>query len=316
MKKSKHDLSIIIVSYNTRELLRNCLDSIYTNTRQISFEIIVVDNSSIDGSPEMVRRDFPLVKLLVNQRNVGFSKAANQATEESHGRYILFLNSDTLILPKSLELLVKFMGSHPRTGAVSPLVLNPDGSPQFSCGRSFPTLSTEFFKFAFLDRIFSKSRCFGKYLLSYWDHKSTRDVELLSGSCLMTRSEIVHKGGKMDEDFFFFGEDIDWCFRIREIGWNIYLYPESKIIHYGGESYRKEKELIHFHYYENMSKFFLKHYGRSHANLYHHITSLCMLPKLVILILMYILTIKSSLKKRIKKKLKGNCVIWKWSLYL
>lgn len=253
-------LSIVIVNHNVEHLLKECLQSVYCNTRQISFEIIVVDNNSTDGSVEMLRKEFPGVKLIENQENLGFAKATNQGLRESRGRYVLLLNPDTVVLSGALDKMVEFMEANSQAGALGCKLLYPDGSLQPSC-RSFPTLTTAFFENTGLEKLFPKNKVIGRHRIGYWDHNDIREVDQPTGAALMVRQEILSQVGLMDEQFYMYYDDIDWCYRIKKRGWKIYLIPLAQIIHYGGQSAGLNMAEMRIQGYKSRHKFFRKHYG-------------------------------------------------------
>ena len=188
------DLSISIVSWNVKDLLEACLKSIYDTTDGISFEVFVSDNGSTDGTIKMIKENFPQVKLIENGANIGFTKANNKVIRKAQGRYVILLNSDTVVTPGSLATLVKFMDGHPEAGAVGPKLEYPDGSPQPSC-RSFPTLETEFYRIFFLDQLFPQSKRFGKYMMSFWNHNDLREVDQPMGAALLVRKSVIDQIG-------------------------------------------------------------------------------------------------------------------------
>jgi GT2 family glycosyltransferase len=234
------DLTISIVSWNIKDLLEKCLKSVFEHTKGISYEVFVSDNGSTDGTIEMVKKDFPQVKLIENGANIGFTKANNKVIREAKGRYVILLNSDTIITPRSMEALVKFMDEHPEAGAVGPKLEYPDGSPQPSC-RSFPTIETELYKALFLDQLFPKSERFGKHMMSFWDHNDEREVDQLMGAAMFVRREVIDQIGLLDENIIFWFDEVDWCRRIKDKGWKIYFTPASKIYHYKNKGFAQWK---------------------------------------------------------------------------
>lgn len=229
------DLSIIIINWNTRELLRNCLTSVLQEApKNHSFEIIVVDNASTDGSQELVKRLFPQVTMIVNEQNKGFAAANNQAMQIASGSNILLLNSDTLVHGNVLSKSLAYMDAHWHVGAMGCRVLNEDGSLQHSTSQ-FPSLLNLSIQTFGLDRLTSVS-AFQKYRMLDWDRQSERYVETISGCYLMVRKQCIDAVGKLDEAFFFFGEETDWCRRIREAGWRVAFAPVGNITHFGGGS--------------------------------------------------------------------------------
>ncbi|MFA5339469.1 MAG: glycosyltransferase family 2 protein [Candidatus Omnitrophota bacterium] len=257
------DLSISIISYNVKDYLDKCLTSIFKEKKDLILEIIVVDNNSSDGSIAMVREKFPDVKPIGNKENLGFAKANNIAIKQSCGRYILILNPDTIVLPGSMQLLVDFLDKNSRVGAVGPKILNEDSSIQLECARNFPTPLIDFFILSSLYKRFPKSKIFGKYLMSYWDHNDGREVPLLSGACMLLRRSALEEVGLFDENFFMYTEDTDLCYRVKKAGWKVWYLPEAEIIHFGGRSSEQipyKKEMV-MHARETMEAFYLKHYG-------------------------------------------------------
>jgi len=234
------DLSIAIVSWNVRTLLRECLRSIFENTRGMSFDVFVCDNGSSDGSFEMVKAEFPQVKLIENHTNLGFTKANNLIIKGSTGRYVILLNPDTIVTKDSLATLVKFMDLRPSAGAVGPKLEYPDGSPQPSC-RAFPTLETEIYRTLFLDQVFPSSPVFGKYLMSCWNHEDVREVDQPMGAALLVRRAAIEGVGSLDEGIFIWYDEVDWCKRIQDAGWKIYFTPEALIYHHKNKSFGQWK---------------------------------------------------------------------------
>lgn len=229
------DLSICSVTYRAKDLLRTCLQSVYENTRTIRFEIIVVDNNSHDGTVEMVREIFPNVQLIVNDYNAGFTRPNNQALKVSRGRYALLLNNDTFVLPHALERVVQFMDAHPEAGICTPKVLNRDGTLQKQCRRSFATPWDLICYFFGLSALFPKSPLFARYLVTYKDENSPHVVDAVSGSCMLIRRQVMDDIGLLDERFFAYQEDTDYCFRAKKAGWQTFYYPEAQIIHYASQ---------------------------------------------------------------------------------
>jgi GT2 family glycosyltransferase len=252
------DLSIIIVTWNSQEYIRNCLDSIFLSSGNFSSEVIMVDNGSSDQTAEIVEEFYPQVNLIQNKTNLGYAKANNQGLEEAKGEYILLLNPDTQVLEDALFLMYELMEQNPKVGALGPKLLNPDKSVQPSC-REFPTFSTLVWEFSGLSRLFPRSKTFGRWRMGYFDFDKAREVDQPMGSCLMLRKETLENVGIFDENFEIFFNDVDLCYRIKKSGWKIYFYPEAKVIHHKGASTRKAKArmiwLSHLAFY----KFFKKH---------------------------------------------------------
>lgn len=256
-------LSIIIVSWNTCDLLSQCLDSVYTSTKSNELDIWVVDNASTDGSPEMVQRSFPKVQLIENDGNVGFAKANNQAIEKSIGNIVVLLNPDTIVKPGALDHLARFLDEHQEVGAVGPCLQNPDGTLQRSC-YPFPTLTREFWRLLHLDMLQS----YGIYDMSTWDCHEPRSVDAIQGACLMIRRETLNKTGLLDPGYFMYTEEIDLCYRIKKAGWDLYWVPDAEVIHFGGQSTRQIAPRMFLSLYQTKVQFFRKNYGKLTAFAY------------------------------------------------
>ncbi|MEO0977099.1 MAG: glycosyltransferase family 2 protein [Pseudomonadota bacterium] len=231
------DISIIIVNWNTIDLLKDCLSSVVQNLGDLEAEIIVIDNASSDGSQEMVERDFPSAVLIRNEKNVGFAAANNQGFLIAKSENILLLNSDTVVHGDVLQKSVSYLDEHPSVGAMGCRVLNTDGTVQLTCSE-FPTLINLFVMSSGLWKL-KTPRWFGKYLMTDWQRDSERSVEVISGCYLLVRNKVIREVGALDEHFFFFGEETDWCYRMRKAGWQLMFAPVGEITHHGGGSVKK-----------------------------------------------------------------------------
>jgi hypothetical protein len=236
-------LSIIIVSYNTKELLADCLSSLNKVKDEVSFETIVSDNGSLDGSLQMVRENFPGVSLIENNRNLGFAKGNNAARSYVNGEIVLFLNSDVVIRKNTLRKTVKYLDDNKDVGAVTCKIVLPDGSLDKDARRSFPTPWVSLTHFSGLDRLFSKSYLFSKYWYGYRKPDATHEVDVLQGAFFMVRREILNDVGWFDESYFLDGEDIDLSWKIKNAGWKIMYYPKVSIIHVKKGSKLKARSL-------------------------------------------------------------------------
>lgn len=278
------DLSIVVVSWNTRDLLKACLWSVLRQdppgttafTRPVSTEVLVVDNGSRDGTPQLVRREFPEIRLLENEDNPGFARANNQAIQDSHGRYVLLLNPDTEVRPGAIEELVRFMDEHPRAGAAGPLVLNPDGTLQQSCYRA-PTIAREFWRMFYLDMI----HCLSRYAMNDWARDRARSVDVVQGACLIVRREALDRVGLLDERFFIYSEEVDLCQRLRQDGWTIHWVPWARIVHHGGQSTRQVAEAMFLQLYRGKILYFRKHLGNQATQVYKLILLLAAVQRLL-----------------------------------
>jgi len=254
-------ISIIIVNYNTGQLLRSCLESIYAGANGTHPRIWVVDNHSRDRSVAMLRSCFPTVRVIANQANVGFSKANNMAISRSRSKYILLLNPDTVVLGDAVGRIVRLMEDHPEVGVAGGRVLNADGTLQLACRRSIPTPGVAFSYLTGLSRLFPKSRTMGKYNLTFVNPESRHEVDAVSGAFLMIRRKTVEEIGLLDERFFMYGEDLDWCLRVKRAGWTVVYDPSAAIIHYKGQSakYNSRRAALEFH--RAMYLFHRKHFA-------------------------------------------------------
>lgn len=250
---NQNDVAVIIVNWNTCDCLRTCLDFLFASDLPgIGLDVIVVDNGSNDGSVEMVRNEFPDVRLIRNQTNVGYARAVNRGLTVASGRYILLLNSDAYVEKKTLRDLCRFMDNHNAVGAVSPRLAREDGTVQ-------PYLFGRDPKPAYLLRRGLKRLVFDGSL-HRWDVPETREVEWVSGACLMIRKEALDTVGSLDEQMFMFFEDNDLCLRMRMSGWRVVYYPETTVTHIGGKSLAKNPR-AKYAYYESLQHFYTKHYG-------------------------------------------------------
>jgi GT2 family glycosyltransferase len=256
---SKSKLSIIIVNWKTPELLSQCIDSIVTDALQKEFDIYVVDNASDDNSVEIVSEYYPFVHLIINDDNVGFAKACNQVIPLTDSDYILLLNPDTIVTNNAISRLVAYLDNNPKAAAVGPKILNPDGSLQLACRRSFPDPKAAFFRLTYLSRLFPNNASLARYNLTDKDPNSELSVDALSGSCMMVRTAAIEQVGLLDEDIFMFGEDIDWCWRLKQLGWKIVYRPDAVVYHYHGAASRLRPIGATINLHKGMEVFYRKH---------------------------------------------------------
>jgi GT2 family glycosyltransferase len=262
-------LSIIIVNWNTCEMLASCLQSVQESLARFPLaagaaaEILVVDNASRDGSAAMLQARFPDVRLIHNRFNVGFACANNKAIVQSQGEYILLLNPDTVVHDDGLAQLVQFLDAHPQAGVAGSRLLNPDGSLQVSCA-PFPTLSRELWRMLHLDRL----SAYGVCAMHRWSLEQPRQVDAVQGASLLVRRALLDQVGLLDEEYFMYTEEIDLCYRIHRAGWQIYWVPASRVTHYGGQSTRLVASDMFLHLYLSKVQYVRKHHGAASANLY------------------------------------------------
>jgi len=272
------DLTVIVVNYNTRDLLATCLQSVATTARALRHEVIVVDNGSGDGSVELVAAQFPRVRLLRNAANRGFAAANNQAIAVSRGRYLLLLNSDAVLLPGAAAALVAHMDAHPGVGVAGAQLLNPDGSFQYSYA-DFPTLVGEVLLLTRLARLFRPST-FPSYPPE--QSREVRSVDWVNGACLLARRAAVEAVGPLDETYFMYTEETDWCYRMRQSGWGVSYLPQARALHWGSQSARKQPERRRWQVYRSKWLFLRKHRGPAAATAFLAAVRLSAVLKLVV----------------------------------
>ena len=256
------DVSIIVTNYNTRDLLRACFASMEGRLGRLWLEVILVDNASADGSAEMTREEFPDVRVFVQERNEGFAHANNRGIRASRGRHVLILNSDTEIVDDALERMRDHMDAHPDIGALGARLLNTDGTVQLSC-RSFPSYRTVLFhRYSLMTRLFPRNRYSAEYLMTDTNHDETMDVDWVSGACMMVRRETMDAVGLLDEGFFMYAEDVDWCYRMKQAGWRVCYLPQAEVRHHIGRSTRNVPYRMTYERHRSMWRFYRKHYSR------------------------------------------------------
>ncbi|MCL4548449.1 MAG: glycosyltransferase [Bacteroidetes bacterium] len=257
------DLSIIIVNYNVKEFLLNMLDSVQKAAKTISAEIIVVDNASDDGSVESIKEKFPSIKLIVNEKNIGFGAANNIAMLHALGKYFLLINPDTIVREDTFTKMISFFEQNPEAGIAGCKVLNADGTLQLACRRGFPGPWTSFTKVMGLSTLFPKSRLFARYNLTYLDENKTYEVDAVSGAFMMMRKQVYDKIGGFDREFFMYGEDLDLCYRTQQAGYKVFYVHSTEIIHYKGESTKRSSMDETKVFYDAMHLFVRKHFSSS-----------------------------------------------------
>jgi GT2 family glycosyltransferase len=287
------DLSICIVTYHAKDLLSDCLRSLRENTA-LDFEVIVVDNGSKDGVGKMLQQECPEVKFLENNTNLGYTFPMNQALRQAKGRCLLQLNPDTLILPLSLDKLVEFLDTHPEAGICGPKVLNRDHSLQKPCRRGEPKPWAVLTYFLGLSALFPKSELFGQYLMNYMDENQTHLVAGVSGSCMLIRRAVIDQIGYLDERFFAYQEDADFCLRARQAGWQVYYVSTTQIVHYGGfGGSRVEPYRSIYEWHKSYFLYYRKNLANKYIFIFNWLYYLAMLIKLGIsLILNFVRTDK------------------------
>jgi GT2 family glycosyltransferase len=255
------DVSVVIVSWNTRNILRDCLQSVWAQTQDVECEVIVIDNASGDGSADMVRREFAQAVLVANPDNKGFAAANNLGIDRAKGRYVLLLNPDTIVLDGAIDKAVAFADAHPHAAVVGCRVLNSDGTLQRSCFM-FPSALNLFLLATYLDRIFPRNRFFGRDRMTWWDAGDSRPVDVVSGCFMLVRREAIDQVGKLDETYFIYGEETDWCYRFAQAGWSVLFTPDAQIVHLGGRSSDLMKLPMRLQLRASILLFIKRHRGR------------------------------------------------------
>ncbi|MDD5467923.1 MAG: glycosyltransferase family 2 protein [Anaerolineales bacterium] len=282
-------LSICIVSFQARECLRNCLNSVYANPPAGEFEVILVDNHSDDGTVELAQREFPDIRLIINPENRGFTAPMNQALRAGRGEYLLELNPDALVLPGAFDHLVDFMEKHPEVGICGPKVLNMDGSLQKPCRRGESRPWAVITYFTGLSNLFPRSKWFGGYLMSYIDEDETHEVAGVSGSCMLIRRQVIQQIGYLDERFFAYQEDADFCFQARKAGWKIFYVPAARIIHHGGKGgshVRPFRSILEWH--RSYWLHYRKNMARDYPFIFNWFYYLAIIIKLILALVLYL----------------------------
>jgi len=253
------DVSVIIVNWNTRDILRDCLSSVFKETQGLEFEVIVIDNGSDDGSVEMVEADFPEAIVIANAENRGFAAANNQGIAIAKGSFILLLNSDTMILDDAIGKTVVFARTHPDAAVVGCRVLNPDHTMQRTCFM-YPSVLNTFLGATYLYKIFPKSKFFGREHMMWWGRDDVQAVDVVTGCFMLVRRRAIEQVGLMDERYFVYGEETDWCYRFKKAGWKIMFSPDGRIIHYAGQSTSHKARAFRLQL-EGSKLIFMKLYG-------------------------------------------------------
>jgi N-acetylglucosaminyl-diphospho-decaprenol L-rhamnosyltransferase len=266
------DLGIVIVNYNVRDLLRDCLDSVYDRRGDFTFQVCVVDNGSCDGSADMVEAEFPQARL-IRAENRGYAAGNNLGlrafgyedegrSDPSAPRFALLLNADTVLSPSVLADMLAFMKVHPQAGAAGPRLVRADGSLDKACRRSFPTPEVAAYRLSGLSRLFPHSRRFGRYNLTYLPPDLTTEVDSVVGAFMLIRGEALVQTGLLDERYFMYAEDLDFCYRLKQNGWQVWYNAGVTVLHYKGQSSRQRSAFANLQFYQTMRLFHDKHFKR------------------------------------------------------
>jgi GT2 family glycosyltransferase len=259
------EISVIIVNFNAAAYLPSCLPTLAKQLSNITHEVCLVDNASNDDSLELVRQLFPNVKVIENQENLGFSKAVNIGLKHTTGRFIIWLNPDSEVLNGAIQELIQYFDNHPQVGIIGAQLINSDGTIQLSC-RSFPSYKTVLFnRYSLMTKLFPKNRYSNAYLYTDWNHKSVKEVDWVSGACLAHRRTVSDELQGLDERFFMYSEDVDFCLRAKQHGWKVHYHPAFKVLHHiGGSSKQVPYEML-IERHRSMWQYYAKHYSRNFA---------------------------------------------------
>ena len=301
------DVSVIVVSWDAKKHLIDCLNSLIENQDGYSQEIIVVDNNSSDGSAGTVEKEYPQVKLIRNEENLGFAKANNIGIEAGSGKYVALVNSDIVVLGDCIKKMIEFMDRNPLVGMVGPRILNPDRTLQVSC-KHFPSIWNNLCQVLGLNYVFPKSVFFSDWFMDYWSHDEQRSVDVLSGCFWMVRRAALDEVGLLDEKFFIYAEDIDWCRRFCQAGWDIKFYPDSEAIHFGGASSANAPVSFYIEMQKADLQYWRKHHGRSGKLIYWMIILLRQLVRVPVFALRYLIRAKNRDTARFKFKRAFACI--------
>ena len=261
------DVSVIVVNWNLKDILRECLESVRRQGAGLSLELIVVDNASSDGSADMIAAEFPEALLIRNAENRGFSSANNQGMEAAGGRYLFLLNSDAILHEDALVLMVEFMDANSEAGVCGPRVINQDGTPQLRSKGYFPSIPRALAHFFLPSRI-RHGRLLSLGFYEPGDSTGARPVDWLSGCALMVRSEAVDQVGALDADVFMYCEDVDWCFRMKQAGWNVYYVPAAAVTHFGGQSMKLQTGRTVGAHAAGLVAFYAKYHGAARTGVF------------------------------------------------
>lgn len=275
-------LSVILVNWNTCDLTKQALVSVYKETVGIDFEVIVVDNNSGDASVEMIKKEFPQVQIMENKENLGFGKANNQGLKIAQGDYIMLLNTDVVVLDAALNKLVSYLDQHTEVMMVGPRLLNKDLTFQHACRRMLPNPTNSFFYLFGLTKIFKNNKFVNEYKQYTIDPEITGPTQALSGAAMMFRQQVYNEIGGFDEAFFMYGEDLDFCKRVLDKGWKTVYVSEARIIHFGGQSSDKRRVKSLLNFYEAMWLYYKKHFYKKHSIVFHFFVWLGIKTKMLI----------------------------------
>jgi len=307
-------LTVVVVTWNSSRPLVNCLRALEAEREVIPLELFVVDNASTDGSADVARQVAPWAQVIENQNNRGFAAASNQALTQAQGRYVALLNPDAEILAHALTSLVRHLDRMPDAAAAGPMTLTPSGEVDFRCARRFPTLWTEFCEVSGLTRRYPQHRLFSGAPIGHWDHRDTRNVDTLSGACMVIRREAMDQVGLLDEGFFIYSEDTEFCFRLKRAGWRVVYRPEARVQHWGGYSTSQVRDVMGVEALRSTNRLFRKCYGAVPAVTHRLMVAVVTAGKLVAFAACRLAARNASQRARFAHKLALHCQVLGWAL--
>ena len=307
-------LTVVVVTWNSSGPLVNCLRALDAERMVISLELFVVDNASTNGSTDVARQVAPWAQVIENHNNRGFAAANNQALTQAQDRYVALLNPDAEILDHALASLVRYMDKVPDVGAAGPMILTPSGEVDFRCARRFPILWAEFCEVSGLTRRFPRHRLFSGASMGHWDHRDPRDVDALSGACMVVRREALDQVGLLDEGFFMYSEDTELCFRLKRAGWRVVYWPEARVRHWGGYSTSQVRDAMGVEALRSANRLFRKCYGAGSAVAHRLMVAAVTAGKLVAFAACRLAARNASQRARFAHKLALHCQVLRWAL--
>ena len=307
-------LTVVVVTWNASQPLVNCLRALEAEREVIALELFVIDNASIDGSADVARQITPWAQVIENNDNLGFAAANNQALAQARGRYLALLNPDVEVLDYALASLVYYLNDMPDAGVAGPMILTRSGKIDFRCARRFPTLWTEFCNVSGLTRRFPRQRLFSGAPMGHWDHREPQDVDALSGACMVVRRAALDQVGSLDEGFFMYSEDTEFCFRLKRAGWRVVYWPEARVRHWGGYSTSQVRDAMGVEALRSTNRLFYKCYGAVPAAAHRLMVAAMAAVKLVAFAACWLTARHASQRARFAHKLVLHRRVFCWAL--
>jgi N-acetylglucosaminyl-diphospho-decaprenol L-rhamnosyltransferase len=307
-------LTVVVVTWNSSGPLVNCLRALEAEREVVALELFVVDNASTDGSADVTREIAPWAQIIENRDNRGFAAANNQALAQAQSRYVALLNPDAEVLGHALADLVRCLDRMPQAGAAGPMALTPSGEVDSRCARRFPTLWTEFCEVSGLTRRFPRHRLFSGASMGHWHHRDPRDVDALSGACMVIRREALDQVGLLDEDFFMYSEDTELCFRLKQAGWQVVYWPEARVRHWGGYSTSQVRDAMGVEALRSTNRLFRKCYGVGSVVAHRLMVAAVTVGKLIAFAVCWLAALNANQRARFAHKLVLHRQVLRWAV--